>query len=234
MIPLKNQEKIDIYEEFDSLTAPVPDKPKNIKKPVKSKRPPLPPPPFPPKRLPFRPKLAFKAPTTITTTVSTSPTVKSTTVATTTTLRPTTSTFPGPIQALVEEYQQKGHVVSQETYPPPVLMAIKKNFQHKKNIFDQFVTFNENDKAFIPNKEVITSDWTVDDSDKILVYQTLPPSSSSTLPPPPPPPSPPSPPSPPVSQAARRHSGQTFPHERNAEGGFRPMLRPLHSPLLNQ
>ena len=62
-------------------------------------------------------------------------------------------------------------MVSQETYPPPVLMAIKKNFQHKKNIFDQFVTFNENDKAFIPNKEVITSDWTVDDSDKIHCFR---------------------------------------------------------------
>jgi len=129
----------------------------------------------------------------------------------------------------VEEYQQKGHVVSQETYPQPVLRAIEKNFQHKKNIFEQFVTFDENDKAFIPNKEVVSSDWTVErpdishTSDKILVYQTLPPSTGS----PPPPPAP-------ASQAGRRNSGQTFPNERNAEGGFRPMLRPLHSPLLNQ
>ena len=54
------------------------------------------------------------------------------------------------------------------------------------------MTFDETDKAFIPNKEVVTSDWAVDSlhslpaSDKILVYQTLPPSPST----PPPPPSP--------------------------------------------
>ena len=248
--PLRIQDKDDIYDELDSLTAPVPDKQQNIKKIIKSKRPPLPPPPpahFSQKRPAFRPKLklpAAKIPTK-TTTASTEPPVKSTTVpttrSTTTTPTPTTSssskpreqstTLPGPIQALVSEYQQKGHVVSQETYPKPVLMAIKKNFEHKKNIFSQFVTFSENDKAFIPNKEVVTSDWAVDSlhslpaSDKILVYQTLPPS-PSTPPPPPPPVS--------TDQNQRRTSGQTFPNERNAEGGFKPMLRPLHSPLLNK
>jgi len=228
---LKSPGNEDLYEELDSLTAPVPDKHQNIKKNIKSKRPP--PPPFPQKRPSFRPKLkqtTFKVPTTTaTTTTLTLPTIKSTTAASTTTTTPTTSTFPGAIQALVEEYQQKGHVVSQETYPQPVLMAIKKNFQHKKNIFEQFVTFDENDKAFIPNKEVVSSDWTVDrpdishTSDKILVYQTLPPSPAS----------PPPTPTPRASQVGRRNSGQSFPAERNAEGGFRPMLRPLHSPLLN-
>ena len=252
--PLRTQEKDDIYDELDSLTAPVPDKKQKIKKIIKSKRPPPPPPPphFSQKRPAFRPKLklpSVKIPTT-TTAGPTLPPVKSTTVVTTG--RPTTpssprpspssspsrpareqtTTLPGPIQALVSEYQQKGHVVSQETYPKPVLMAIKKNFEHKKNIFSQFVTFSENDKAFIPNKEVVSSDWAVDSlhslpsSDKILVYQTLPPSPST--PPPPPPPAPVSP-----DQTQRRTSGAatTFPHERNAEGGFKPMLRPLHSPL---
>ena len=119
-------------------------------------------------------------------------------------------------------------MVGQETYPKPVLMAIKKNFEHKKNIFSQFVTFSETDKALIPNKEVVSSDWAVEGlhslptSDKILVYQTLPPSPST----PPPPPLAVS-----QDQNQRRTSGQTFPNERNAEGGFKPMLRPLHSPL---
>merc|ERR1712029_1069179 len=79
-----------------------------------------------------------------------------------------------------------GHVVDHESYPQPVLQAIKKNFEHKKNIFQQFVTFDETDKAFIPNKEVVNSDWNLDVntpappslSDKILVYQTLSPVTS--------------------------------------------------------
>jgi len=85
--------------------------------------------------------------------------------------------------------------VEQPEYPEPVLQAIKNNFEHKKNIFEQFVTFDENDKAFVPNKEVVHSDWTIEDapappqlSDKILVYQTLPPSPAPAPPPPPPPP----------------------------------------------
>jgi len=154
--PARNQDKIDIYDELDSLTAPVPDKPQNLNKIIKSKRPlspALPPPPPPPhfsqKRPPFRPKLkptTTKIPTTITTTTTSSslPPVRSTTTELTTTttssgtstIKPRKSTtFPAPIQALVEEYKQKGHVVSQETYPQPVLMAIKKNFEHKKKIF---------------------------------------------------------------------------------------------------
>ena len=147
------------------------------------------------------------------------------------------ATFPAPIQTLVQEYQERGHVVEQPEYPEPVLQAIKNNFEHKKNIFEQFVTFDENDKAFVPNKEVVHSDWTIEDapapappqlSDKILVYQTLPPS------PAPAPASTVSPIRTSAEEGIRRQSSQTFPNERNAEGGFRPMIRPLHSPLLNQ
>lgn len=133
--------------------------------------------------------------------------------------------------------------MSQETYAPPVLMAIKKNFEHKKNIFEQFVTFNENDKAFIPNKEVVSSDWSVDSlhsldtEDKILVYQTLPTTSAAAAPTARPAATSAGAPGAPdkfPDKSLRRNSGPNFPNERNAEGGFRPMIRPLHSPLLNQ
>merc|ERR1712115_635388 len=143
----------------------------------------------------------------------------------------TTVTFISPIQELVNEYQKKGHVVPQNQYPEPVLKAIQKNFEHKMNIFEQFVSFDESDKAFIPNKEVYGSDWSrvnpVNLSDKLLVYQTFPPSETtphapSTIPPP----------SSTITFDESK-SNPKFPHERNAEGGFRPMLRPLHSPLLN-
>jgi len=163
-------------------------------------------------------------------------TFPSTSTTTTTTAAPSniddvTEQFVSPIQELVNEYQKKGHVVPQTQYPEPVLKAIQKNFEHKKNIFEQFVSFDESDKAFIPNKEVYGSDWSrvnpVNLSDKLLVYQTFAPSETT--------PHAPSTLAPQTStiQFEAAKSNPTFPHERNAEGGFRPMLRPLHSPLLN-
>jgi len=132
----------------------------------------------------------------------------------------------------VKEYQKKGHVVPQTQYPEPVLKAIQKNFEHKKNIFEQFVSFDEGDKAFIPNKEVYDADWSrvnpVNLSDKLLVYQTFAPTETT-----PHAPSTTLTPQSSTIQFAAAKSNPTFPHERNAEGGFRPMLRPLHSPLLN-
>jgi len=182
--------------------------------------------------------------TTTTTTTTTTPlpttTIQASTVQSTTLNLPsaipaqreeTTVTFISPIQELVNEYQKKGHVVPQNQYPEPVLKAIQKNFEHKKNIFEQFVSFDEGDKAFIPNKEVYGSDWSrvnpVNLSDKLLVYQTFAPSETtshtpSTLPP-----------QTSTIKFDETKSNPKFPHERNAEGGFRPMLRPLHSPLLN-
>ena len=101
------------------------------------------------------------------------------------------------------------------------------------------MTFEETDKAFIPNKEAVNSDWNLDLntpppalSDKILVYQTLSPVTT---------------PAPlrrvtgdsrltqtSLQEGTRRSSAPSFPNERNAEGGFQPMLRPLHQPLLTQ
>jgi len=170
-----------------------------------------------------------KAPTTESTTRL--PVTSTTPVAVFVQREETTVPYISPIQELVNEYQKKGHVVAQNQYPEPVLKAIQKNFEHKKNIFEQFVSFDEGDKAFIPNKEVYGSDWSrinpVNLSDKLLVYQTFAPSETthhalSTLPPPTS-----------TTQFAETKINPKFPYERNAEGGFRPMLRPLHSPLLN-
>merc|ERR1719443_634888 len=250
----------ETYDALDSLTAPVvQNPPRNFNNVVKLRNKPRPVPvPQPRPRLPLPPTTAksytsFTSPTSSTTSPPTTVRISTTSpppVPTTTTPRLITTTassnsvfksnegitFSAPVQALVEEYQQKGHVVDHESYPQPVLQAIKKNFEHKKNIFEQFVTFDETDKAFIPNKEVVNSDWSLDTSgvvsdlsDKILVYQTLSPvgaAPTSTLAPPPRPTQ--------TDDSIRRNSNPTFPNERNAEGGFRPMLRPLHSPLLNQ
>ena len=235
----------DQYQDLDSLTAPVPSKPKPAFKKFpklrnKTRRPLPPPPPPRPTPTTTAPSPPTSTTTAPTTTVTSTPSPTTTTATTTTTGAPAASprqevTYPAPIQALVQEYQERGHVVEQPEYPEPVLQAIKNNFEHKKNIFEQFVTFDENDKAFIPNKEVVHSDWTIEDapappqlSDKILVYQTLPPSPS------PAPASTVSPIRTSAEEGIRRQSSPTFPNERNAEGGFRPMIRPLHSPLLNQ
>ena len=155
------------------------------------------------------------------------------------------TSYSSPIQELVKEYQQKGHVVPQDQYPEPVLKAIQKNFEHNKNIFEQFVSFDEGDKAFVPNKEVFSSDWSAQNrpgrptplselsplADKVLVYQTFPPTPATPAPAPAAAGQKSSSPAP--SLFSRNKAAATFPHERNAEGGFRPMLRPLHSPLLS-
>ena len=212
---------------------------------------------FPKKNPPLlsRPKLPIvKSPPRPKFTTSVRPTTTTTQLVTTTKPPTTTAffrareegtTFSPQIQAIVNEYQEKGHVVSQPTYSEPVLQAIQKNFEHKKNVFEQFVTFDENDKAFVPNKEVVNSDWSFDNaplsdlSDKILVYQTLAPLSpvNPTT----------APAAAPVKLARtnvnkeetnnRRNSGSAvtntqtnsafYPNERNAEGGFKPIIQPL-------
>merc|ERR1719410_7939 len=236
-------------ESWDVVQKP----PRNFNTVVKLQNKPRPVPvPRPRPRIPLPPSTAksftsFTSPTSLqttspTTTVKVSTTSATTTIPTTTmprliTTTPSSSqrfksndgvTFSAPVQALVEEYQQKGHVVNQESYPQPVLQAIKKNFEHKKNIFEQFVTFDETDKAFIPNKEVVNSDWSLDTaglvsdlSDKILVSQTLSPGAAGAPTPAPASALPPAQ----TDDNIRRNSSPTFPNERNAEGGFRPMLR---------
>lgn len=228
--------KVDEYDDIDSLTAPVPAKPTKLQK-LQFPNPNWKKETF--KKRPSPPVVRTTTPLPTTTTTTPTPT-------TTTTSRPTpvtsiTTAYPAPIQALVKEYQEKGHVIEQPTYPKPVLQAIQRDFQQKEKIFQQFVTFDETDKAFIPNKEAVNSDWNLDLnintpapslSDKILVYQTLSPIQST-----------PAPVSrrvtdvsrlPSLQEGARRSEAQSFPHERNAEGGFQPMLRPLHQPLLTQ
>jgi len=179
----------------------------------------------------YEPSTTTRSTSTVKPTTTQSTTRQSTTSTTLVAVLREETTLPNlsPIQELVNEYQKKGHVVPQNQYPEPVLKAIQKNFEHKKNIFEQFVSFDEGDKAFIPNKEVYGSDWShvnpVNLSDKLLVYQTFSPvetTSQTTLPP-----------QTSTIQFDEKKSNPTFPHERNAEGGFRPMLRPLHSPLLN-
>lgn len=230
---IKSEESL--FDDLDSLSAPSLENKFNQKK-----------------KQGFTTKLIVTTTTQLPTTRSTTNTKLSTTSSSTSTIKPTTTQSPtrqpttsttlvsvqreettlpylSPIQELVNEYQKKGHVVPQNQYPEPVLKAIQKNFEHKKNIFEQFVSFDEGDKAFVPNKEVYGSDWSrvnpVNLSDKLLVYQTFAPTettSATTLPP-----------QTSTIQFAEKKSNPTFPRERNAEGGFRPMLRPLHSPLLN-
>jgi len=227
---VKNQ-----FDELDSLTAPLATNPLNNFKTINR---------FPQNKIKPQRPITTQRPlltttaslrpssTTATTTLRTSPTTVSTSIIPLTTniaLKQFAQskedvTFSPEIQAIVQEYQNKGHVIAQPSYSKPVLQAIKKNFEHKKNIFEQFVTFDENDKAFIPNKEVLNSDWSFDSSpisdlsDKILVYQTITSDTSSealnsrisdtTISP------------------NQRISASAFPNERNAQGGFRPMLGP--------
>jgi len=233
-----------IYDELDSLSAPSLETEPKINHPLLTKSIVVTTTPLPTTQSTTTELTTAKESTSTTTQTTTTTTTKTTThrptIQTTTHIyttpapvkkEETTATFISPIQELVNEYQKKGHVVPQNQYPEPVLKAIQKNFEHKKNIFEQFVSFDESDKAFIPNKEVYGSDWSrvnpVNLSDKLLVYQTFPPSETtphapSTIPPQ-------------SSTIAfdESKSNPKFPHERNAEGGFRPMLRPLHSPLLN-
>jgi len=235
---IKSEESL--FDELDSLSAPSLENEPNINKQFLTK---------PPIAVTTTPLPTTHSTTTELSTTSRLPTTTTTPTRSTTqkiTKLQTTSTTPltisfqreettvpfiSPIQELVNEYQKKGHVVAQDQYPEPVLKAIQKNFEHKKNIFEQFVSFDEGDKAFIPNKEVYGSDWSRVNpaklSDKLLVYQTFAPSETtphapSTLPP-----------QTSTIKFDESKSNQKFPHERNAEGGFRPMLRPLHSPLLN-
>ena len=108
------------------------------------------------------------------------------------------------------------------------------------------MAFTEVDKRFTPHKEVYTSDWTVQNgggqllsppnptpleerlslTDKVLVYQDLTPVTTATTPVAHVSTSPSSSQSP---VASRNSSpGKLFQGERNAEGGFRPMIPRLN------
>merc|ERR1719362_1717885 len=161
------------------------------------------------------------------------------------------TTFIAPIQEIVDDYRSKVHVVPQDQLDSSVYQTLQKDFEQKRNIFEQFVSggavaFTEVDKRFTPHKEVFTSDWTVQNgggqllspphptpleerlslTDKVLVYQDLTPVTTATTPVAVPSTSPSSSQSP---VAPRKSSpGKLFQGERNAEGGFRPMIPRLN------
>ena len=135
---------------------------------------------------------------------------------------------------------------------PAVLRTLKQDFEQKKNIFAQFVVFDETDSPFLPASKVSTTDWTRIDTPTQQGAQGIrnipapdlgrsgaPAAAAEDAKP---------------ATAESRSAAvantaavetkkkklfgddddvEKFPSERNAEGGFIPMLRPLHRPLLN-
>jgi hypothetical protein len=194
-----------------------------------------------------------------TTATTTSATEKTTFIASSTTTRATfppqtypSTTFIAPIQEIVDDYRSKVHVVPQDHLDSSVYQTLQKDFEQKRNIFEQFVSggtvaFTEVDKRFTPHKEVYTSDWTVQNgggqllsppnptpleerlslTDKVLVYQDLTPVTTATTPVALVSTSPSSSQSP-VASRKPSPAGNLFQGSRNAEGGFRPMIPRLN------
>jgi hypothetical protein len=236
----------DFDDELDSLSAPLP---RSDVVPRLSTHSPSVPTTVQPKSTTLR---------STTTATTTSATEKTTFIASSTTPRATfppqtypSTTFIAPIQEIVDDYRSKVHVVPQDHLDSSVYQTLQKDFEQKRNIFEQFVSggavaFTEVDKRFTPHKEVYTSDWTVQNgggqllsppnptpleerlslTDKVLVYQDLTPVTTATTPVAVVSTSPSSSQSP---VAPRKPSpGQLFQSERHAEGGFRPMIPRLN------
>ncbi len=162
------------------------------------------------------------------------------------------TTLSPAIREMVDEYTNGIHAPAPEKLSPSAIETIRKNFEQKKNIFEQFVSFGAEDKAFVPNSEVFTSDWSaradpllssaksaplsVGDkasgrSDASVVATTTPTAAGVGITT-----------TPAVDAAAATEEvgregalsaggGGKFSQERNAEGGFKPMIKPLFSPL---
>ncbi len=163
------------------------------------------------------------------------------------------TTLSPAIREMVDEYTNGIHAPAPEKLSPSAIETIRKNFEQKKNIFEQFVSFGAEDKAFVPNSEVFTSDWSaradpllssaksegplsVGDkasgrSDASVVATTTPAAAAGVITT-----------TPAVDAAAATEEvgregalsaggGAKFSQERNAEGGFKPMIKPLFSPL---
>lgn len=125
-------------------------------------------------------------PATTTTPITTTTTQRTTTVAPTTTARITftprtfpTTTFIAPIQEIVDKYRNKVHVAPQDQLDSRVYQTLQKDFEQKRNIFEQYVSdgavaFTEVDKRFTPNKEVYNSDWSVQAGFRQEAAPTLP------------------------------------------------------------
>jgi hypothetical protein len=147
------------------------------------------------------------------------------------------TTLSPAIREMVDEFTNGIHAAAPEKLSPTAIETIRKNFEQKKNIFEQFVSFGAQDKAFVPNSEVFTSDWSaradpvaasagaaVDSTMAITTTSATTVAGGTT-----------------TTSAAdadtevgrKGAAGGTskFPQERNAEGGFKPMIKPLLSPL---
>ena len=155
----------------------------------------------------------------------------------TTTQKPitTTTTISLAIQEAVAEITHNKPAEAEPlNLPNTVLHTIQKNFEQKKNIFEQFVAIDAGDTPFLPNAEVRHSDWRIEQpqglktipSPDLAVSGSVRPS-STTL-------------DPTTERSSLSPSSivppsvteSVYPNERNAEGGFKPMIKPLHSPLL--
>ena len=135
-----------------------------------------------------------------------------------------------PAREMVDEFTNGIHAAAPEKLSSTAIETIRKNFEQKKNIFEQFVSFGAQDKAFVPNSEVFTSDWSaradplaadksVDSKSRTepsTATTTNTPISVTTL----------------AAEVGRQGAaGSKFSQERNSEGGFKPMIKPLFSPL---
>jgi hypothetical protein len=160
------------------------------------------------------------------------------------------TTLSPAIREMVDEYTNGIHAPAPEKLSPSAIETIRKNFEQKKNIFEQFVSFGAEDKAFVPNSEVFTSDWSAR-ADPLLssaksapfsvgdkasarsdasvvattaaavagVITTTPAVDAAAVA------------TEEVGREGALSAGGKFSQERNAEGGFKPMIKPLFSPL---
>ena len=140
------------------------------------------------------------------------------------------TTLSPAIREMVDEFTNGIHAAAPEKLSSTAIETIRKNFEQKKNIFEQFVSFGAQDKAFVPNSEVFTSDWSARAdplaADKSVDSKSLTEPSTSTAT------------NTPISvttlaaEVGRQGAaGSKFLQERNSEGGFKPMIKPLFSPL---
>ena len=131
-----------------------------------------------------------------------------------------TTTIAEAIQQVVDNYRQQD-IVPQSQLSSAVLKTLEQDFEQKKNIFQQFVNFGEADSPFLPNAEVYASDWRAPPPIKDVAAPDLggpvaerrgttvdPTTERSSLPP---------------TEEAKGETAR-FPAERNAEGGFRPIV----------
>ena len=146
----------------------------------------------------------------------------------------TTTTLSQAIQEAVAEITHNKPAEAEPlNLPNTVLHTIQKNFEQKKNIFEQFVSIDAGDTPFLPAAEVRHSDWRIEQpqglktiaspnlarSASVRPTTTLDPTTErSSLSP--------------SSIVPPSVTESVYPNERNAEGGFKPMIKPLHSPLL--